>query len=87
MHRGPEEVSFFSSHFSLAVRNLVLVENLWIIIFLFVFLYLVGNEETLQNMPEKKASAAVFKHYRAQFLERLDIQQACMGPFLESPVN
>ena len=38
-------------------------------------------------MPEKKASAAVFKHYLAQFLERLDIQQACMGPFLESPVN
>ena len=65
----------------------MLVENLWIIIFLFVFLYLVGNEETLQNMPEKKASAAVFKHYRAQFLERLDIQQACIGPFLESPVN
>ena len=32
------------------------------------FLYLVGNEETLQNIPEKKASAAVFKHYRAQFL-------------------
>ena len=65
----------------------MLVENLWIIIFLFVFLYLVGNEETLQNIPEKKASVAVFKHYRAQFLERLDIQQACMGPFLESPVN
>ena len=38
-------------------------------------------------MPEKKASVAVFKHYLAQFLERLDIQQACMGPFLESPVN